>query len=76
MEILIQITAPEYGKRNEYEARAAQFERNELGNMVKLLATRIEMGTPSGEIASQDGKAILAWKIEQSSPSAAETEAA
>jgi hypothetical protein len=44
--------------------------------MIRLLATRVEMGSPSGEIASQDGTATLYWKTEQSPPAAAEGEAA
>jgi hypothetical protein len=76
MKILIAIDAPSYGNTGEFHRRAAQFEQNEIGRMIQLLGSRVQMGQASGEITSGDGKAVLRWKTEQSAPAAMNGEAA
>ena len=64
MKILVAIDAPSFGNTGEFDRRAQQWEQNELGRMIHLLAERIVLGVPSGQIASQDGKATLRRKTE------------
>lgn len=73
MELLVQIAAPTFGQATG--ARARQFEWTNLAALLKLIASRIEMGQPQGHI--EQAGITADFKIEQSpAAKSAETEAA
>jgi hypothetical protein len=69
VEILIKIAAPTFGKTTIYDQRRAQWERNCVGGMLRLLADRLGYGQAEGTI-SQDC-VTLRWQTEQSTPAQA-----
>ncbi len=72
MKILIAIDAPGFGNKNKMP-REQQWELTELNNVLKLIGTRIEMGTRDGAV---NGTGVTAhFKIEQT-PAPANEEAA
>jgi len=62
MKLLLAINAPTFGRPTG--ARAAQFEFTNLAALLKLVASRVEMGQPSGHI-EQNGITVD-FKMEQS----------
>ncbi len=61
MKIWAAIEAPNYQMREW--GRAAQFERTNVANAIRLLASRVEMGTNEGILAQND--VTISFKVEQ-----------
>jgi hypothetical protein len=72
MKILIAIDAPGFGKKGW--GREAQWENSAIGAALRLIASRLEFGQPSGAL-DQDGMTAH-WKIEQVPAAPAKGEAA
>ncbi len=72
MKIWAAIEAPNYQMREW--GRAAQFERTNVANAIRLLASRVEKGTNEGILAQND--VTISFKVEQDGEQSTNGEAA